>query len=122
MIATVPESRLPPAEIPTFVFAFGAAVKVAGTASLVVTIPTVAVGLARYARTGAFHRADFDETIVPMGTGSAIGAVVGALLAGAAPTVFIKVLLGLILIASGLKTFLRPARRAPQSASVSDEA
>ena len=39
--------------IPTLVFAYGADIKTAGTASLLISLPTVAVGIARYAR----HRA-----------------------------------------------------------------
>jgi uncharacterized membrane protein YfcA len=38
--------------IPTLVFGFGADIKSAGTASLLVSLPTVAVGVGRYARRG----------------------------------------------------------------------
>ena len=40
--------------IPSFVFAFGVPIKIAGTASLLVSLPTVTVGIARYARRGAY--------------------------------------------------------------------
>jgi uncharacterized membrane protein YfcA len=40
--------------IPTLVFAFGADIKTAGTASLLVSLPTVFVGLVKYASRGAF--------------------------------------------------------------------
>jgi len=40
--------------IPTLVFGFGADIKTAGTASLLISLPTVAVGLVRYANRGAF--------------------------------------------------------------------
>ena len=43
--------------IPTLVFAYGADIKTAGTASLLISLPTVAVGIARYARRGAYDRA-----------------------------------------------------------------
>jgi len=36
--------------IPTLVFAYGADIKTAGTASLLISLPTVAVGITRYAR------------------------------------------------------------------------
>ena len=35
--------------IPTLIFAYGADIKTAGTASLLISLPTVAVGIARYA-------------------------------------------------------------------------
>lgn len=92
--------------IPTLIFAYGIDVKVAGTASLVVSIPAVAVGLARYARQGAFvQREVFGETIVPMGIGSVIGAVAGGLLVGVVPGSVLKVLLGVILIVSAVRIF-----------------
>jgi uncharacterized protein len=40
--------------IPTLVFAFGANIKTAGTASLLISFPTICVGLLRYAKSGAF--------------------------------------------------------------------
>jgi uncharacterized membrane protein YfcA len=40
--------------IPTLVFAFGADIKTAGTGSLLVSLPTVVVGVLRYASRGAF--------------------------------------------------------------------
>jgi uncharacterized membrane protein YfcA len=42
--------------IPTLVFAFGADIKTAGTGSLLVSLPTVIVGVLRYASHGAFAR------------------------------------------------------------------
>jgi len=36
------------------VFAFGVGLKTAGTASLLVSLPTVLTGIARYARRGAY--------------------------------------------------------------------
>lgn len=92
--------------IPTLIFIFGAEVKTAGTASLIISLPTVSVGLVRYARQGAFRdRSSFTETILPMGTGSVIGAIVGGVLAGVVPANVLKVGLGMILIASALRVF-----------------
>src|SRR5688572_7422987 len=68
--------------IPTLVFAFGAGIKTAGTASLLISLPTVCVGLARYAAAGAFaERRPLWETVAPMGAGSVIGAIAGGVLA-----------------------------------------
>jgi uncharacterized membrane protein YfcA len=59
-------------------FAFGADVKTAGTASLLISLPTVAVGVVRHARLKAFdERLDLTQTVAPMGVGSVIGAVAG---------------------------------------------
>ena len=94
--------------IPTLVFAFGADIKTAGTASLLVSLPTVVVGITRYARRGAYaERADLVETVAPMGIGSVLGAVAGGMLVGLVPQSALKVGLGLILIVSALRIFHR---------------
>src|SRR5688572_13313637 len=67
--------------IPTLVFAFGADIRTAGTASLLISVPTVTVGLMRYANRGAFaDRRPLRDTVAPMGVGSVIGATLGGLL------------------------------------------
>lgn len=92
--------------IPTMVFAFGADIKTAGTASLVISLPTVLVGLVRYASRGALNeRRDLAETVAPMTGGSVIGAIIGGLLVGVAPAVVLKIGLGIILIVSALRIF-----------------
>jgi uncharacterized membrane protein YfcA len=91
--------------IPTLVFAYGADIKTAGTASLLISLPTVAVGIARYARRGAYDRSALAETVAPMGLGSVIGAVIGGLLVGAVPAAVLKLGLGVILIISAWRTF-----------------
>jgi uncharacterized membrane protein YfcA len=91
--------------IPTLVFAYGADIKVAGTASLLVSLPTVAVGIARHAKGGGYARPDLRGTVAPMAAGSVIGAVIGGALAGIVPANVLKVGLGLVLIASAARTF-----------------
>jgi len=91
--------------IPTLVFAYGADIKTAGTASLLISLPTVAVGIARYASRGAYERSALVETVAPMGVGSVIGAVIGGLLVGAIPAAVLKVGLGIILIFSAWRIF-----------------
>lgn len=92
--------------IPTLIFAFGADVKIAGTASLLISLPTIIVGLIRYARRGAFaERRMLTETVVPMGIGSVIGALIGGLLVGFIPASVLKLVLGIILIISALRIF-----------------
>lgn len=92
--------------IPTMVFAYGAGIKTAGTASLLISLPTVAVGVIRYARHQAFaERADLTQTVAPMGVGSVIGAVIGGLLVGIVPAGVLKFGLGVILIISAVRIF-----------------
>lgn len=98
--------------IPTLVFAFGLDIATAGTASTLVSLPTVGIGLARYAATGAFReRGDLIGTVAPMGIGSVVGAVAGGLLLGVIPPAALKVGLGVILNVSALR-MARHARSA----------
>jgi uncharacterized membrane protein YfcA len=103
--------------IPTLVFAFGADIKAAGTASLIISLPTVMVGVLRYARRGAFDsRKDFTGTVVPMGLGSVIGALIGGLLVGIIPASVLKVGLGVILNISAWHIF-RHRKHVPSPAT-----
>ena len=97
--------------IPTLVFAYGADIKTAGTASLLISLPTVAVGIARYARQRAYASSALAETVAPMGLGSVLGAVIGGLLVGSVPAALLKFGLGGILIISALRVFRRPHER-----------
>jgi uncharacterized protein len=92
--------------IPTLLFAFGVDIKAAGTASLLISLPTVAVGVLRHRRRGAYEeRQDLTKTVAPMGAGSAIGAVAGGLLVGVVPAAGLKLILGAILIISAVRIF-----------------
>jgi uncharacterized membrane protein YfcA len=94
--------------IPTLVFAFGVGIKTAGTASLLISLPTVAVGVIRHRRLGSFaDRADLAQTVAPMGVGSVLGAVVGGFLVGIVPATALKLVLGVILIVSAVRIFRR---------------
>ncbi|HZT09335.1 MAG TPA: sulfite exporter TauE/SafE family protein [Chloroflexota bacterium] len=101
--------------IPTLVFAFGADIKTAGTGSLLVSLPTVFVGLVRYARLGAFADGQpWLDTVAPMGVGSIIGALIGGAIVGVIPAGILKIGLGVILNVSALRIFhhTRSSRRA----------
>lgn len=92
--------------IPTLVFAFGADIKSAGTASLLVSLPTVLVGVLKYNSRGAFAKREvFGQMVIPMGIGSVVGAVVGGLLVGAVSASALKVGLGIILNISAWRVF-----------------
>ncbi len=106
--------------IPTLVFLFGVDIKLAGTASVLVSLPTVLAGLGRYARLGAFEdRSDLGTLVLPMGSGSILGAFLGGILIPYVPAGALKVGLGVILIASAIRIFralphaeARPTRQA----------
>lgn len=97
--------------IPTLIFAFGVEIKIAGTASLLISLPTIIVGLVRYARRGAFaERGLFRETIIPMGIGSVIGALIGGAIVGIVSAQLLKFVLGAILIVSAVRIFHQQRR------------
>lgn len=92
--------------IPTLIFAFGADIKTAGTGSLLISIPTVIVGIVRYATVGAYRsRRDWTETIAPMSAGSVVGAIIGGALVGLVPVPLLKLALGVILNVSAFRMF-----------------
>lgn len=92
--------------IPTLLFGFGLEIKLAGTASLLISLPTVVMGLVRYARHGAFaDRRPLRRTVLPMGLGSVVGAAIGGALVGVVPSAALKVALGIILIISAVRIF-----------------
>lgn len=92
--------------IPTLVFAFGVDIKTAGTGSLLVSLPTVLVGLVRYVKFGSLSdRRAWADTIAPMGVGSIIGAVIGGATVGIVPAGILKIGLGVILNLSALRIF-----------------
>lgn len=92
--------------IPTLVFGFGIDIKTAGTGSLLVSLPTVLIGIIRYSSQGAFtEKRVFGDTIIPMGLGSIIGAIAGGILAGIIAPAFLKIILGFVLIWSAFRVF-----------------
>ncbi|MDR7521829.1 MAG: sulfite exporter TauE/SafE family protein [Armatimonadota bacterium] len=92
--------------IPTLVFGYGLDVKTAGTASVFIALPTVTAGVARWARVGGLSdREAIRRTVLPMGLGSVLGATAGSAIARVATSELVKLLLGLLLIASAVRAF-----------------
>ena len=90
--------------IPTMMLAFGADVRTAGTASLLISLPTVAVAVLRYHRQGAYRQsALLARLVLPMAAGSVVGATLGAALLPYAPGTALKAALGVILGISAWK-------------------
>ncbi|WP_322891597.1 MULTISPECIES: sulfite exporter TauE/SafE family protein [unclassified Yoonia] len=99
--------------IPVFVLLFGVDIKVAGSLSMLVGMPTIAVGLLRHFGAGSVlrDRVVWRVTILPLGIGSVLGAVLGALALGYVPSQTLKLGLGIILIWSAWGVF----RHLPQN-------
>jgi uncharacterized membrane protein YfcA len=90
--------------IPTMMFVFGADIKTAGTASIVMSVCVVISGLWRYWRLGAIEtKLGARRIFSAMSAGSLIGAAVGGLAVGFAPVGAIKIILGFVLIAAAAK-------------------
>jgi uncharacterized membrane protein YfcA len=90
--------------IPTMMFIFGADIKTAGTASIVISVCIVVSGLWRYWRSGAMEtRLGSRRIVSAMSAGSLIGAALGGLAVGFAPVAAIKVILGFVLMAAAAK-------------------
>jgi uncharacterized protein len=90
--------------IPTMMFIFGADIKTAGTASIVVSVCVVTSGLWRYWRSGAMEtRLGARRIVSAMSAGSLTGAALGGMAVGFAPVEAIKAVLGFVLIAAAAK-------------------
>jgi uncharacterized membrane protein YfcA len=94
------------------IFVFGAAVRVAGSATPFVSISTVCMGLWRYSRLGLLpSRRILLRVGLPTGVESLVGAAAGGAFAGSIPAEMLKTLLGLVLIAAAFKAFWRKEDR-----------
>ncbi|WP_445366603.1 TSUP family transporter [Methylomonas sp. BW4-1] len=92
--------------IPTIVLLYGLDIKLAGSLSLTVSLPTMIVGFARYTRSDAFAVLQHEQCLFRwMVVGSVLGAAAGGLLLGLIPMNLLMTLLGLILLISAVKTF-----------------
>jgi uncharacterized membrane protein YfcA len=91
--------------IPSLIFVFGVEIRIAGSASILISLGVVLVGLWRYWRLDAFPRGRGVQRItLAMSMGSVIGATAGGLAIAYAPTELLKLLLGAVLIAAAGKT------------------
>jgi uncharacterized membrane protein YfcA len=91
--------------IPALVLIFGADIKTAGSASILISLGVVSVALWRYWRANAIPMGRGAQRITTvMAIGSIIGATLGGLAVAYAPVAFLKVLLGSVLLAAAAKT------------------
>jgi uncharacterized protein len=92
--------------IPTIVLLYALDIKIAGSLSLAVSLPTMLVAFARYSRDQSFGvlRANRRFVIV-MSVGSIAGTILGGLLLGAIPSAVLVPLLVLLLLFSAVKVW-----------------
>lgn len=92
--------------IPTFVLLFGADVKLAGSLSLAVSLPTMIVGFGRYSRDQSFVVLRHNRTFVFItALGSVVGSFVGGQLLGIVPSIVLLPTLAVILLFSAVKVW-----------------
>lgn len=92
--------------IPTLVLLFGVEVKLAGSLSLAISLPTMLIGFARYSRDDSFAVLGRNlRFVLIMALGSAIGTYIGGRLLGLVPEAVIIPLLTAILLISAVKVW-----------------
>ncbi len=92
--------------IPTIVLLFGADIKLAGSLSLAVSLPTMIVGFSRYSRDESFSIIRTERRFVAlMVVGSFLGTFIGSQLLGIIPTPVLLPLLAVILLLSAVKVW-----------------
>jgi uncharacterized membrane protein YfcA len=95
--------------IPILIFVFGADIRTAGTASVLISLAVVLTGVARHWLTGHYRSQTMLVFLVlPMCIGSLIGATVGGYLAASAPTEVLRIILAAILALSSVKLWSKP--------------
>ncbi|PZQ96836.1 MAG: permease [Cereibacter sphaeroides] len=92
--------------IPTLVLLFGADIRLAGSLSLAVSLPTMLVGFARYSRDQSFAVLGRNRSfLITMAAGSIVGTFIGGLLLGLVPESIFLPALALILLISAVKVW-----------------
>ncbi len=91
--------------IPTLIFIFGADIRTAGSASILISLGIVLMGLWRYWQSNAIPQGRGIQRITfAMSAGSILGATLGGLAVAYAPVEFLKLLLGCALVVAAGKT------------------
>lgn len=92
--------------IPAIVLLYAVDIKLAGSLSLAVSLPTMLVAFARYSRDASFTVLRTNARFVAvMAAGSVTGTLLGGLLLGVAPTAALVPLLVVLLLASAVKVW-----------------
>ena len=92
--------------IPTLILLFGANIKLAGSLSLAVSLPTVIVGFARYSQDRSFAVLSQNmRFVLVMAAGSLVGSFVGGRLVGVVSSGVLLPLLAAVLLLSAVKVW-----------------
>lgn len=92
--------------IPTLVILFGIDIKLAGSLSLCISLPTMIVAFYRYTKSGAIELFKREKKfLLFMAIGSILGTAIGGRLIGIVPSNVLVLVLGGILLISAIKTF-----------------
>lgn len=92
--------------IPTLIFIFGADIRTAGSASILISLGIVLMGLWRFWRSNAIPQGRGIQRITfAMSAGSILGATVGGIAVAYAPVTFLKIFFGSVLVAAGKTIF-----------------
>lgn len=92
--------------IPTIVLLYAIDIKVAGSLSLAVSLPTMLVAFARYSRDQSFSVLAANKPfLIAMAAGSIAGTVLGGLLLNVVPSAVLIPLLAALLLLSGVKVW-----------------
>jgi len=92
--------------IPTLVLLFGADIKLAGSLSLAVSLPTMIVGFTRYSRDKSFAVLSKNrQFVLAMAAGSVAGSFIGGQMLGFVPSPVLLPLLAIILLISAVKVW-----------------
>ena len=92
--------------IPTLVLLFGVDIKLAGSLSLAVSLPTMLVGFARYSRDRSFVvLGENRRFVLVMAAGSILGSFISGRLLAFLPSAILLPLLAIILVLSAAKVW-----------------
>ncbi|MFC7494263.1 MULTISPECIES: sulfite exporter TauE/SafE family protein [unclassified Nocardioides] len=92
--------------IPTIVLLYAVDIKVAGSLSLAVSLPTMLVAFARYSRDQSFSVLAANKNFLfAMAAGSVAGTIIGGLLLGVVPSAVLIPLLAALLLLSSVKVW-----------------
>lgn len=92
--------------IPTLVLLFGCDIKLAGSLSLAVSLPTMLTGFVRYSRDDSFAVLGRNKSfVITMAVGSIAGSFIGAQLLGIMPGSVLLPMLSAILLVSAIKVW-----------------
>ena len=92
--------------IPTIILLFGANIKLAGSLSLVVSLPTMIAGFSRYSHDQSFSVIrQQGKFLILMAVGSLAGAFLGSQLLGVLPSHYLLPVLACILVISSVKVW-----------------